>query len=349
MPSPIQSSSLQRREKSARRTEDGQALILFTLAMTVLLGFVAMTVDVGQYMYSRTQMQNAADSAALAGAAELPASPANAISEATTFAIQNGLKNSDIQSITVSTTHSTNDTITVKLNTPFYWNFAQVLGLLHTTVVAQAAAAVGSPASDNGLAPWSVVDSAINWSSGPTVLKYDSNNPQNGNFGALAIDGSGASTYTNTIETGSTASLCAQGQPGCSDPTATTKPGNMVGPTKTGVDYLLANTSSACDTFAEVLQQLPDGTYSLAGRCNRWAGVTDSKRVVLIPVISSLCNGNCSVTVLYFAMFFLNSLDSCTGNSCQVTGQFAKVVTDPNAVIGSFDSHHAIRAYHLIS
>jgi hypothetical protein len=224
-----------------------------------------------------------------------------------------------------------------------------VLGLLHTTVVAQAGATVGSPACDNGLAPWSVLESAINWSGGPTVLKYDANNPQTGNFGVLAIDGSGASTYTNTIENGSTASLCAQGQPGCSDPTATTKPGNMVGPTKTGVDYLISNTNSACDTFAEVFQQLPDGTYSLAGRCNRWAGVTDSKRVVLVPVISSLCNGSCSVTILYFAIFFLNSLDTCTGNSCQVTGQFAKVVTDPNAVIGAFDPHNAIRSFRLTS
>jgi Flp pilus assembly protein TadG len=338
-----------KRGKSALGSEDGQALILFLLAMTVLIGFVAMTLDVGQYMYARTHMQNAADAAALAGAAELPASPGNAVTQAKAFALQNGLHDSDIQSITVSTTRSANDTITVKLSSPFYWNFAQVLGLLHTTVVAQAAAAVGSPASDNGLAPWSVQDSAINWSGGPTVLKYDANNPQNGNFGALAIDGSGASTYTTTIETGSIGSLCAQGQPGCSNPTATTKPGNMVGPTKTGVDFLISNTNSACDTFAKAFHLLPDGTYSLTARCNRWAGVTDSKRVVLVPVISSFCNGSCSVTILYFAMFFLNSLDSCTGNSCQVTGQFAQVVTDPNAVIGSFDPHHAIRAYSLIS
>jgi hypothetical protein len=193
------------------------------------------------------------------------------------------------------------------------------------------------------------VDSAINWSGGPTVLKYDSNNPQTGNFGSLAIDGNGAATYKSTIENGSTASLCAQGQPGCSDPTATTEPGNMIGPTKTGVDYLISNTSGSCDSFAEVFHQRPDGTYSLTDRCNRWAGVTDSKRVVLVPVISSLCNGKCTVTVLYFAMFFLNSLDTCTGHDCQVTGQFVKVVTDTNGVNGSFDPHNAIRSFRLTS
>jgi Flp pilus assembly protein TadG len=345
----LRQSRAQHRDKLALRSETGQALILFVLAMTVLIGFVAMTLDVGQYMYARQHMQNGADSAALAGVAELPASPDNATSEARTYALQNGLQNSDIQSITVSTTHSTNDTITVKLNTPFYWNFAQVLGLLHTTVVAQAGAGVGSPASDNGLAPWSVVDSAINWNGGPTVLKYDSNNPQTGNFGSLAIDGNGAATYKSTIENGSAASLCAQGQPGCSDPTATTEPGNLIGPTKTGVDYLISNTNSACDTFAEVFKQRSDGTYSLTDRCNRWAGVTDSKRVVLVPVISGLCNGKCTVTILYFAMFFINSLDTCTGHNCQVTGQFAKVVTDTNGVNGSFDPHNAIRSFRLTS
>jgi hypothetical protein len=325
-------------------------MILFLLAMTVLIGFVAMTLDVGQYMYARTHMQTAADAAALAGAAELPASPSNAVSEARTYALQNGLQNSDVQSITVSTTHSANDTITVKLNTPFYWNFAQVLGLLHTTVVAQAAAGVGSPASAAKLEPWSVVDSAINWNGGPTVLKYDSNNPNNGNFGSLALDGNGASTYTKTIENGSTSSLCAHNQPKCTDPTATTEPGNMIGPTKNGVDYLISNTSTACDTFAKVFQQRPDGTYSISNRCNPWTGATDSKRIVMVPVVASLCNGKCSVTVLYFAVFFLNSLDTCTGNNCQVTGQFAKIASNPaNTTIGNFDTHNAIRSIRLTS
>ncbi|MEO8457689.1 MAG: hypothetical protein ABI559_07755, partial [Chloroflexota bacterium] len=228
-------------------------------------------------------------------------------------------------------------------------DFAQVLGLFHTTVRAQAGATVGSPASAAGLAPWSVTQAAINWGGGPTVLKYDANNPQNGNFGALAIDGNGASTYQTTIENGSTNSLCAQGQPGCADPTATTEPGNMIGPTKKGVDYLISNTSSACDTFAEVFQVRPDGSYNLTARCNLWAGATDSKRVVLVPVIQSLCNGKCSVTVLYFALFFLNTLDTCTGNDCQVTGQFVKAAVNPNAVIGNLDSQGAVRSFRLTS
>jgi hypothetical protein len=53
--------------------------------------------------------------------------------------------------------------------------------------------------------------------------------------------------------------------------------------------------------------------------------------------------------VLYFAVFFLNSLDRCTGNDCQITGQFAAVVSGINAVQGALDSHNAIRSVKLIS
>ncbi|KKM62330.1 hypothetical protein LCGC14_1522760 [marine sediment metagenome] len=55
-----------------RRDESGQTLILFVLALGVLLGSVAMSVDVGLILHERRSLQNAADAAALAGAIELP-------------------------------------------------------------------------------------------------------------------------------------------------------------------------------------------------------------------------------------------------------------------------------------
>jgi len=330
-------------------SERGQSLLIFTLALTVLIGFASLTIDVGRYMMARQERQNAADAAALAGTAELPASPDRAISEARRFVLTNGLQSSDIESITVSSTHMTNDTVNVQLRSPFEWGLAGVLGLVRTEVVASAAANVGSPSFTAHLQPWAVIEGAIDWNGGETVLKYDSNDPQNGNFGSLALDGNGASTYTQTIQNGSTAVLCASGQPGCLNGTATTQPGNMVGPTSVGVDYLISNTSDACDTFAEVFQTRPDGSYGIRAGCNPWAGATDSKRVILLPVIGSLCNGACDVTILYFAVFFLNTLDTCTGNICQVTGQFAKVMTNPGTELGQLDSQSAIRSVRLIS
>ncbi len=51
-----------------RRDESGQALLLFMLGLTVLLGMAAMTIDVGLAFVERRNLQNAVDAAALAAA-----------------------------------------------------------------------------------------------------------------------------------------------------------------------------------------------------------------------------------------------------------------------------------------
>ena len=64
------------------RRERGQTLLIFVLALTVLLGFTAMAIDLGLFFEDRRHLQNTADAAALAGVAELPANPAAAKSKA---------------------------------------------------------------------------------------------------------------------------------------------------------------------------------------------------------------------------------------------------------------------------
>jgi hypothetical protein len=59
--------------------ERGSVAITVALSLTVLLGFAALVVDVGLNWAARTEAQTAADSAALAGAAQLPDGPAAAI------------------------------------------------------------------------------------------------------------------------------------------------------------------------------------------------------------------------------------------------------------------------------
>ena len=50
------------------RGQDGQALVLMVIFLTVLLGFAAIAVDAGRFYTERRFLQNAADAAALAGA-----------------------------------------------------------------------------------------------------------------------------------------------------------------------------------------------------------------------------------------------------------------------------------------
>ena len=56
--------------------ERGQMLVMLTLLLPVMLGFVALTMDVGLALLERTNLQNAVDAAALAAAQELPDSEA---------------------------------------------------------------------------------------------------------------------------------------------------------------------------------------------------------------------------------------------------------------------------------
>lgn len=77
--------------KFARKLKDesGQAMILTLLSMTVLLGFVGFAADIGTLLRAKRNLQIAADSAAVAGAAELNYGDMTAAAQAA--AAQNGV------------------------------------------------------------------------------------------------------------------------------------------------------------------------------------------------------------------------------------------------------------------
>jgi Flp pilus assembly protein TadG len=66
---------------AVRADERGQVAIVVALTLTVMLGFGALVVDVGLNWAARTQLQSAADAAALAAAAELPGQPDEAMAK----------------------------------------------------------------------------------------------------------------------------------------------------------------------------------------------------------------------------------------------------------------------------
>src|SRR5688572_28569086 len=101
--------------QSAGTEERGQTLLLFVLALTVLLGFTAMAIDVGLLYEDRRHFQNTADAAALAGVAELPLNPAAAKLKATDWAANNGVDSAQIKRVEVRTTGFPNDTLYVEI------------------------------------------------------------------------------------------------------------------------------------------------------------------------------------------------------------------------------------------
>src|ERR1700730_1775148 len=73
------------------KDESGQALVISVLSMTCLFGFAALATDVGFILREKRLLQIAADSAAVAGAAEL--NYGNATSAAQAAATKNGFTN----------------------------------------------------------------------------------------------------------------------------------------------------------------------------------------------------------------------------------------------------------------
>ena len=128
------------------RRESGQMLILFVLALGVLMGFVAMSTDVGLILHERRSLQNAADAAALAAVADLPDSPSAAVAAAYDWANRNGYSSADGATITVNTPYQGNPgaiEVIIEKNTPFV--FALALGLDNVDVSARAVAEVKPP------------------------------------------------------------------------------------------------------------------------------------------------------------------------------------------------------------
>ncbi len=130
----------------ARGRETGQTLVLFVLALGVLLGFVAMSVDVGLILHERRSQQNAADAAALAAVAELPESPSLAIAAAKKWALNNGYGPSTGATVTVNTPYQGNPgAVEVIIEEDAQFIFALALGLTSVGVHARAVAEVEPP------------------------------------------------------------------------------------------------------------------------------------------------------------------------------------------------------------
>jgi Flp pilus assembly protein TadG len=342
----------------SRRGESGQVLLIAALLIPIILGMTAMAVDLGSFAAERRSLQNAADAIALAAAQELPDKSA-AADVAVKWAARHDVDAADM-TVTVDT-GGLNPSVRIEIERPHDFAFMPVLGIDNAAVGAAATAIKTTPGAAANLVPWAVLQSTEESAApgGLVTLKYDSNNVTTGNFGAIRLDGSGSSVYGKTIEQGSTSTVCVVGVTGCTDTSpvceagvCTSETGNMVGQTRSAVQYRLDNTSPSCDSFAEVFSGPTDGAYSLKSQCNPFLeGSLPSLRVILLPVITDLCNGACDYKVVKFAMFWLEGFGGngkCTGSNCEVQGRFVSANANIGALAGTYDEDSALKFVRLV-
>lgn len=135
------------------RAESGQALVVTTVFLVVLIGGTALTLDVGSWYREHRQAQTTADAAALAGAQSLPGNTSDATTVAQTFAGKNGGGIVATGGIAFRSDFEPNDTLTVKVIRTAPGFFSKLFGIDSTQVHAAATARSAVPIDVRGAAP----------------------------------------------------------------------------------------------------------------------------------------------------------------------------------------------------
>ncbi len=280
-----------------QRDEQGGVLVLVCFGLAALLGFSALIIDYGAVAVERRQLVTAADAAALAGAQELivnPDFPAQAVARAVAYAEQNGV---EAHRVTAGVSPGGNEII-VQVENGVAYHFARVFGETGRNVTARAKAIIGPVGGLIGVAPFSIVEQTLIYGV-EYSLKYadwTESGLESGNYGALALGGSGANVYRNNIKNGFLANIST-------GDLLDTEQGNMSGPTAQGIGDLIA-ANCGC-----TLENYQPGCPLL----------------VYIPIIRSITKDK--VEVMGFAAFFIDKdKPPQPGNENVVTGAFVETM-----------------------
>jgi len=289
-----------------RREQRGSAVVLVAMVTSALLGAAALGTDVGRLYLERKRLSMLVDFAALSAAQLLPDNPTQAVAAAQSYVSKNG---GDAAAATV-TVSPDNHQVTVQLAKTVPMTFARVLGVNQQQVSAQATAQTAPLAGSLGAAPLGVPKNS--WVMGQEVyLKMDADSGaiSPGNYGALALGKSGASTYEQNLMYG------YGGEVHVGD-WVDTQPGNMAGPTVRAVTYRIS--------------QDPYATFDNFGRT--------SPRLLIVPILDNFAvNGKGQVLVVGFGVFFLENAVGSGNDKGEIIGRFVRYLTEGEASLEAPD------------
>lgn len=302
----------------------GAVLAFVAVGLLTMLAMFALVVDAGLLYTERSRLQTAVDAGALAGVSLLPGTVnhPSATSRAKWYVRQNDSNVLDAN-ITVTFGDSVSGTATItdgRINVTATRDvsmvFAKLIGFPTVPVSATASAGLQYFGGGVGIVPFGISEASVNNLSPGSlfVLKYGPQaltaaelaslnlpvNTLHGNFGALALGGSGANNYSDNIKFGSSVKVSV-------GDTISTEPGVMSGPTDKAVEYRVGLDQNV--TYLTV----QDG----------------SARIIVLPIIDpgiGDISGRTNVTVKGFAAFFLEDFTG-QGTNGYVTGRFREKLT----------------------
>jgi Flp pilus assembly protein TadG len=324
-----------------RRDERGIAIIYTAVFLLVSLWFVSLAIDVGKVMAARTQLQAAADAAALAGASaidpltgEIP--PDSARARAAEVALQNNAYEGEetpvaIDPLTDVDFPAPNQVRVVVRRTegtgnPVLLHFAQTLGLPWLSVTADATAEVNELNTIcEGLAPFAPSEPPgglgfFTDCDSSYALKVGAGNSTAGNFQLLDLEecnedgenlvGGGGDAVRYYTKYGYQCCITLNQE------FALTEPGNKVGPMQQGLQYRWdQDTDRVSDCYQE---------YTGNG-----------SRIFITPIIETFtdANGKDWVRIVNFAAFFMTEPPNGSMVQQGVRGQFIQYIAP-----GDFDA-----------
>ncbi len=300
------------------RSEIGSTIIITALGLMMILMLAAFVIDVGQLYLTRVWLVNAVDSAALSAVRELPHDVDGAMEQAKIYAAGNGV---DLSKVDIDFSDDfTRIDVSGSQTVQFF--FAGFINHLLSEVRASSSAKLFPAGGIRGTAPFGVQSQDFQYGI-QYHLKYGagpSNSIGNGNYGALALGGGGANRYEDNIRYGYQDILRV-------GDIVHTEPGNMSGPTVTGVNDRI----NSC-------YHTPSCTYD-----NFQPGCL---KLIYVPVVEGLdVSGGDTVEVVGFAAFFLEGTMG-SGNDNYVVGRFIEWIATGESSENSND--YGLYTYKLV-
>ncbi len=271
--------------------QKGSVEIMVVFGMVALLAAAALVMDFGLVALNKIKLQNALQNAALSGAHFLTESEA----AARTVALDYFQANGEDKTLAMVAVLNNNKRIEVSSTQRVDFFIARVLGFNSTTISGKATAIIGPiKAVTSGLRPLGVENIAYMYGD-QIVLKEDAGSGVYGNYGSIALGGTGSSIYTHNLLYGYSGKVSV-------GEAVPTEPGNKA----SAVNQLKTYLNSIPETFT---------TYS-----------NDSKRLWTLPLVERYDpNGREDIVVVGFAKFFIEDIQLKSGQA-QVTGRFVQYV-----------------------
>lgn len=271
--------------------EKGNVSVLMCVALVGLLALTSYVVDIGQVYIEKQRLVSGIDAAALAAALELPRDPTTAQAVARDYLLKNGIDANN----TVILIDINNRSIEIQAHKEVIHLFAPIIGIDNSQIEASNKVIVGPLKSVNGgIRPFAVETFEYQYGDQLT-LKEGAGDGYHGNYGAVALGGTGLSVLAQNVVEGYKGILHIGDQ-------IDTKPGDM---------------ASIISTIRNVIQ----ADASTFENFNR-----SSPRIWTIPIVDELSvDGTKPVTITAFAQFYIEDVKNQSGHT-ELTGRFIQYV-----------------------